>query len=211
MTQFIFLLDLIGIVAFAASGALVAARSSRMDLFGGLVLAFVTGIGGGTLRDMLLDAPVFWLSQPHYLWACLTGFLMVTGALWRFRQAPKATINFVDAIGLAVFTILGAQKTLDLGHSPAVAVIMGMLTGCGGGMIRDVLANRVPSILSRNRLYATASLAGGLVFVLMGGFPPMVGMVAGFATVFAIRIGALFGNWRLPFFPGQSQDQSTGP
>lgn len=200
MTQFIFLLDLIGIVAFAASGALVAAKN-KMDLFGGLVLAFVTGIGGGSLRDILLDTPVFWLSQPHYLWACLAGFLIVAIALVKFGQAPKATINFIDAIGLAVFTVLGAQKTLALGHNEAVAVIMGMLTGCGGGLIRDILANQVPSILSRNRLYATASLLGGLVFVLLAVFSPLLAMISGFVGCFGLRMLALFRNWRLPFFP----------
>jgi len=204
MNQFIFLLDLIGIIAFAASGAMVAAKN-KMDLFGGLVLAFVTGIGGGTVRDLLLDVPVFWLSQPHYLWACLAGFLIVTIALLRFGQAPKATINFVDAIGLAVFTILGAQKTLALDHNIAVAVIMGMLTGCGGGIIRDILANQVPSVLTRNRLYATASLSGALVFVSLLWISSILAMVAGFTACFAVRILALFRDWRLPLFPMKRQ------
>lgn len=203
MQNFIFLLDLLGIIAFAASGALMAGKHN-MDLFGGLVLAFVTGIGGGTLRDVILNVPVFWLSQPHYLWACLAGFLLVVIALYRWHEAPRATINFMDAIGLAVFSVLGAQKTLELGNNEAVAIIMGMLTGCGGGMIRDVLANKVPTILSRKRLYATASLGGGLVFVLLAPWSQMTAMILGFAVVLAIRLGALFRNWRLPLFPMQS-------
>lgn len=200
MDSLIFLLDMMGIVAFAATGALVAARNN-MDMFGALALAFVTGIGGGTVRDLLLDVPVFWLDQPHYLWACLAGCLLVMVALYRYGQAPLVTINVIDALGLAVFTILGAQKTLALGHNPAVAVLMGMLTGCGGGMIRDILANRVPNVLSRNRLYATASLAGALVFVAVAYLSPFVAMLAGFAAGLAIRLLALFRDWRLPLFP----------
>jgi len=200
MNEFIFLLDLLGIIAFAASGALVAGKHN-MDLFGGLVLAFVTGIGGGTMRDAILGVPVFWLAQPHYLWACLAGFLIVYGAVWKFQSAPKATINFLDAVGLGVFTVLGAQKTLALGHNEAVAIIMGMLTGCGGGMIRDVLANQVPMVLSRKRLYATASLAGGLAFVVLASLSQSIAMAIGFLIVLIIRIGALFRDWRLPFFP----------
>jgi uncharacterized membrane protein YeiH len=207
MTHFIFLLDILGIVAFAATGAMLAARK-EMDVFGALVLAFVTGIGGGTLRDLILDVPVFWLTQPHYLWACLAGFLLVYIALYRFHSVPRATINFVDAVGLGVFTVLGAQKTLALGHNEAVAVIMGMLTGCGGGMIRDVLANQVPIVLSRKRLYATASLLGGLIFVIGAAYSQTIAMVAGFAIVMIIRIGALLRDWRLPFFPVQKEKQN---
>jgi uncharacterized membrane protein YeiH len=205
MNQFIFLLDFLGIVAFAASGALVAGKKKNMDLFGGLVLAFVTGIGGGTLRDVILDVPVFWLSQPHYLWACLLGFGIVYGALWKFQSAPCATINFLDAVGLGVFTVLGAQKVLALGHNEAVAVIMGMLTGCGGGMIRDVLSNQIPMVLSRKRLYATASLAGAVVFVLLADYSQSIAIFVGFWAVLVIRIGALFRNWRLPLFPVQGK------
>ncbi len=207
MNHFIFILDLMGIVAFAATGAMLAARK-EMDLFGGIVLAFVTGIGGGTMRDLILDAPVFWLTQPHYLWACAAGFIVVYIALYFYHTVPLRAINVVDAIGLGVFTILGAQKTIALGHNEAIAVIMGMLTGCGGGMIRDVLANNVPIILSRKRLYATASLAGGLVFILLMGWSQSGAMIAGFAAVIFIRIGALLRGWRLPFFPVQTENKN---
>lgn len=200
MPSLLFFLDMIGIVAFAASGALVAGRKD-MDLFGGLVLAFVTGIGGGTLRDIILDVPVFWLTQPSYLMACLAGFLLVYITQTRFRATPKATINFFDAIGLGVFTIMGAGKALMLGHSEAVALIMGMLTGCGGGIIRDMLANDIPLVLSRKRLYATASLAGALVFILLAPQAEGVAVLLGTLTVLVIRLGALLFDWRLPTFP----------
>lgn len=201
MTEFIFILDIIGIIAFAASGALVAGRKD-MDILGGLILAFVTGIGGGTLRDIILDAPVFWLSQPFYLVACFTGFLLVYVTRARFKATPKATINFWDAVGLGVFTIIGANKALMLGYGNDVALIMGLMTGVGGGMIRDILANEIPLVVSRQRLYATASIAGACVFLLIQ--PHLHDSYAvsiGIFTVLFIRIGALFFDWRLPLFP----------
>jgi uncharacterized membrane protein YeiH len=196
------ILDFAGVVAFAATGALVAGRHT-MDVLGGLVLAFVTGIGGGTLRDVVLDVPVFWLDAPRYILACILGFALVYVAVRRFGEAPRATINTIDAIGLAVFTILGAQKTLDLGHLPAIAVIMGVLTGCGGGLLRDVLANEIPMVLSRKRLYATTSLLGAIIFVVCVPWSQAMAMGLGFCTVFILRLGAIFKNWRLPLFPEQ--------
>ncbi len=200
MTLLIHILDLIGIAAFAATGALLASKRG-MDVFGGLVLAFVTGIGGGTMRDMILDVPVFWLTEPGYITACLAGFFLVYFFQWRFREAPKATINLLDMIGLAVFTILGAQKTILLGLPPATAIMMGVLTGCGGGLLRDVLANEVPMILTRKKLYATASLAGAILFVLINPISPVIAVTIGFIAVITLRLGSLFKDWRLPFFP----------
>lgn len=200
MHQLLTLLDFLGIVAFAATGAMVAAKHN-MDVFGGAVLALVTGIGGGTVRDMILDVPVFWTQQPLYIWACLAGFVIVYVGLWRFSGVPRATINFTDAVGLAVFSVLGTQKALDLGHADSVAVIMGLLTGCGGGLIRDVLANEIPMVLSRKRLYATASLAGALLYALTVPYMADYALLAGMLVVFGLRIGSLFFNWRLPFFP----------
>lgn len=193
-------LDIIGIIAFAATGAITAGKKD-MDVFGGLVLAFVTGIGGGTLRDMMLGTPAFWLNQPIYIAACFAGFFIVYFFLWRFKDIPRATIKLVDAVGLAVFTMMGTQKALDFAYPASVAVMMGLLTGCGGGLIRDVLANDIPLILRRNKLYATASLAGGLAYVLVDGWSSLAAMILCILTVLIIRIGALFLNWRLPFFP----------
>lgn len=207
MPSLLFTLDMIGIMAFAASGALVAGRKD-MDLFGGLVLAFVTGIGGGTMRDMILDLPVFWLKGPAYLAACLAGFLLVYIAQTRFHSTPKATINFFDAIGLGIFTIIGADKALIAGYGDGVALMMGMLTGCGGGILRDILANEIPLVLSRKRLYATASLAGALVFLLLTRFYNEAAVLAGVVMVLFIRLGALFFDWRLPVFPMQRSDKS---
>lgn len=200
MNTLLHLFDILGIVAFAATGALTASRKN-MDLFGGLVLAFVTGIGGGTLRDMILDTPAFWLDQPVYIIACFAGFFLVYFFLWKYKEAPKATINLLDAVGLAVFTMMGTQKALGFGYHDSVAVMMGLLTGCGGGIIRDVLANDVPLVLTRNKLYATASLAGAVFFALLYDYTAIGAMIVCLTTVLVLRIGALFGNWRLPLFP----------
>lgn len=202
MENLIELLDFAGVVAFAATGALLAGKRT-MDILGGVVLAFVTGIGGGTLRDLILDVPVFWLDQPKYIWACLLGFFIVYIAVRRFGEAPRATINLIDSVGLAVFSVLGAQKALELGHLPVIAIIMGLLTGCGGGILRDVLANEIPMILSRKRLYATTSLLGAAIYVSMAPYWPMAAMLLGFSAVFGLRLGAIFLNWRLPLFPEQ--------
>ena len=202
MNTLLTFLDLAGVAAFAATGALVAGRHT-MDVLGGLTLAFVTGIGGGTLRDLVLDAPVFWLTEPKYLWACLFGFAVVYVAVRRFGEAPRATINLIDSVGLAVFSVLGAQKALELSHMPVIAVIMGVLTGCGGGILRDVLANEIPMVLSRKRLYATTSLAGATLFVAVKPYAPTLAMLAGFLLVFGLRLGAIFLDWRLPLFPEQ--------
>jgi uncharacterized membrane protein YeiH len=209
MTSLIVWFDFIGITAFAATGAMVAGQK-RMDAFGGLVLAVVTGVGGGTLRDMILDTPVFWLRESHALLACLTGFGLSWLALL-FRRKPYLPVHFtktmqwLDALGLALFTVIGARKALILGDSAGVAIVMGILTGIGGGMLRDVLANKVPLVLSRIRFYATASLCGAVVFVLLWTTGSAVAFGAGFAVTLLLRMGALLYDWRLPMFPAYQE------
>ena len=198
--SWLLILDFIGIAAFAATGALVAGKH-HMDMFGAVTLAFVTGIGGGTLRDMMLGANVFWLTQPHALWACLAGFSIVYIGHRFFGEAPKATINALDAVGLAVFSVLGASKAIDLGHAPVVAVMMGFLTGCGGGMLRDVLANDIPLVLVPKKLYATPSLIGAALFVAIEPFHVPIAIGVGFIATLSIRMASVFLNWRLPAFP----------
>jgi uncharacterized membrane protein YeiH len=202
--SWLLILDFIGITAFAATGAMVAGKHN-MDLFGALTLAFVTGIGGGTLRDLLLDTNVFWLTQPHAPWACLAGFLIVYLGHRFYGQAPKATINSLDAVGLAVFSVLGAAKAIDLGHAPVIAVLMGFLTGCGGGMLRDVLANDIPLVLSPKKLYATPSLIGATLFVVLQPWSAPLAIGVGFAATLGIRMASIFLNWRLPVFPSVSK------
>jgi uncharacterized membrane protein YeiH len=200
---FVSLFDLVGVAAFAATGALVASRN-RLDILGAIVLGFITGVGGGTLRDVLLDTPVFWLNNNASLVACGAGVAAVYAALVKYKRAPEATIDILDAAGLALFTVIGAYKAIILGHGFVVAVITGFLTGCGGGILRDVLANEVPLVLAHKRLYATPSLAGGLAFALLYSIAEWMlvpAAIIGCAMTFGVRIASIQYNWRLPLFP----------
>lgn len=196
--------DSIGIMAFAATGALVAGQR-KMDIFGGFVLAMVTGIGGGTMRDLILDVPVFWTIDNRPLWACVAGFGVAILLLYKGQRVLPAQINktiqWLDALGLALFTVIGAHKAMVLQPGLVIPVIMGVMTGIGGGLLRDVLANKIPLVLSRIRFYATASVLGALIFALIWPYQPETALVAGFAVTLVCRLGALIYNWRLPMFP----------
>lgn len=159
------LLDFFGTAVFAVSGCLAAGRR-RMDLFGALVLGMVTALGGGTLRDLVLGVrPVFWIERPAYLWVAL-GAGLATFAVVRVGRVPRRALMLSDALGLAVFTVIGCAVALPLVDSALVVVLMGMLSGVAGGITRDMLSAEVPLIF-RTEIYATASLSGGAVFVAL--------------------------------------------
>jgi uncharacterized membrane protein YeiH len=192
-------LDLMGTVVFAITGLLAASRH-QLDLFGALVLAMVTAVGGGTLRDLILGVPVFWLSHTEYLYLIIVTTVLV--AIYRRTHViPTKVLLLLDAIGLAVFTIIGAQKALSLGYADIIAVMMGVMTGVVGGMIRDILVGEVPLIL-RQEIYATASFLGASVYVVanywMGWFELVIALSM-LATLIA-RLGGVFLGWRLPKF-----------
>ena len=155
--MYLHLMDLGGVFAFAVSGALTAGRKG-MDLFGVLVVAAVTAIGGGTVRDVILDRSVFWLTDTTYLY--VIGVAAVCTFIYaRYRRPPRGTLLVADAFGLAVFAVLGVRAGLGAGVSPLVAVLMGAITGVVGGAVRDVLSGETPMIL-RREIYATAAIAG---------------------------------------------------
>ena len=160
----IYSLDLIGTFAFALSGALVAERKS-FDIFGVAIIAFVTAVGGGMLRDVLIDAhPINWIGDLNYMW--IIALAVVVMYLFKSRIAPWAKTFFIfDTVGLGVFTLIGVEKALNYGLNPVPAVIMGMITACFGGVIRDVLTNQVPLIFKKE-IYASACLVGGIVYLL---------------------------------------------
>src|SRR5918994_4231161 len=161
----LYLLDLFGVAVFAISGALTAGRKS-MDLFGVVVVAVITAIGGGTVRDVLLnDHPVFWIEDPTYLIVILAA-AAATLLYARFRRPPRASLLVADAFGLAVFTFIGAQTAYAAGVSDLIVVLMGTITGVAGGVMRDVLCAEVPLIL-RREVYATAAIAGAATYVLL--------------------------------------------
>lgn len=195
-------LDLMGTVVFALSGVLVA-RRLQMDGFGLLVLASVTAIGGGTIRDLVLGVrPVFWVVDSLYLWVILgTCILAIPLAQMLSRARVSWLLLRADALGLATFTVIGANKALALGAPAIVAVGMGVLTGVGGGVIRDLLAREVPMVLCRE-IYATACIVGGGVFVLVHTATGNVSfaMLAGMLVTLLIRLAALRWNWHLPTF-----------
>jgi len=193
-------LDLAGVAVFAVSGALAAGRKS-LDLMGVFVIAVVTAIGGGTLRDLLLDRhPIFWIADPAYL-VVISIAAVATLIYVRLRRAPRRSLLIADALGLGVFTVLGARVAQAAGLNWLIVMLMGTMTGVAGGMLRDVLSAEVPLILRRD-LYATAALAGAgvyLVFLRLA-LPDVWAIVAGIGTVFLLRGLAMFRGWSLPVF-----------
>ncbi len=196
--QIIYALDLFGVAVFAISGSLAAGKK-RMDIFGVIVLGLVTALGGGTLRDILLNSgPVFWIDNRIYL---LTG-IIASGFTFVFVQRlsfSKRSLLFPDALGLAVFTLIGAAKTLSVTDSGSLAIVMGTMTGVAGGMIRDVLSAEVPLVL-RKEVYATASLCGAMVYVLMNEMelPGIVCLISPIVTTLSIRLAAIYWGLSLP-------------
>lgn len=196
----IFLLDLFGTAVFAASGALAAGRK-ELDLFGVLVLAIVTAIGGGTLRDLTLGlTPVFWITQPLYVWVASAAGL-VTVMLTRTGLLPRRLLPLADALGLATFCVVGAERAADAGAGPAIAALMGVMTGVAGGIIRDVLSGEVPHVL-RRELYATAAFAGAATTtgLLQTPADPSIAIWCGLVVALALRLAALRWKLSLPVF-----------
>lgn len=189
------LLDLFGIAVFAISGALVAGRK-RMDVFGIVVVAIVTAIGGGTIRDVILGIhPVFWIADPRYVIVAVVAALVTFFASPSIRFPLRLLLLF-DAFGLAFFTILGCQRTLGTSVSHTIVVVMGVLTGVAGGVVRDLLCGEIPLIF-RREIYATASLAGSLAFVLFMeiGLDLRAASITAIAIALFVRLAAL--RWRL--------------
>ncbi|HER34650.1 MAG: trimeric intracellular cation channel family protein [Halothiobacillaceae bacterium] len=190
-------LDYFGTAVFAITGALVADRK-RMDLMGFLILATVTGIGGGTLRDLLLDRPVFWLTQWEYLviTAVMAIAFFYVGRPFRQRAG---WLPWADAVGLSAFCVIGVQIALSMNANPMIAVMMGIMTATFGGLIRDVLAGESPLLLHRE-IYASAALIGGIVYVLFAQWLdwPIVAVIAGFAVTLAVRGLGIRYHWHLP-------------
>lgn len=198
--SFLFIQDLIGTIVFAISGA-IAARQHKMDIFGMFVLAFVTGVGGGTLRDVMIGStPVFWMKQPIYVLMISVAVVIVAILKNQIdRDYWKKGLLIFDAIGLGVFTVIGVQKGLDFGLHPLICVALGGVTGCFGGLIRDILRNEVPIILQKE-VYVTASLVGGIIFILFrdAGFESNWIDVATVTTVITIRMLTIKFNMHLP-------------
>ncbi|ASG04411.1 TRIC cation channel family protein [Vibrio anguillarum] len=200
-SMLLYLIDLFGTAIFAISGVLLAGRL-KMDPFGVVVLASVTAIGGGTIRDMALGAtPVFWIKDTTYLWVIFITCLLTMLLVRRPKRVAWWILPVCDAIGLAVFVGIGVEKAMNYQDSAMVAVIMGVITGCGGGIIRDVLAREIPMVL-RSEVYATACIIGGLFHTtaLAMDYDSSSAFLAGVASTLIIRLGAIRWHLSLPTF-----------
>ncbi len=208
--QFIGLLWLIGILAEAMTGALAAGRK-QMDLFGVVIIGCTTAIGGGTLRDMLLgNYPLIWVENVHYLFAIAFASLLTVVIAPVMRYLSKLFLA-IDALGLAVFSVVGAQKTLMLGFSPTIAVVMGLVTGVFGGVLRDILCNQVPLIFKKE-LYAVISLFTASLYITLNTYqvPEWLNLLLSLGLGFSLRMLALRYHWSIPTFDYQaSGDQHT--
>jgi uncharacterized membrane protein YeiH len=198
--------DVLAVVVFAVSGALVASRKG-MDVMGFMWLAVITGVGGGTVRDLILNVPVFWVQNPFHVSACLVT-AMVMHFVAPLVESRYRTLLWFDAFGLALFTVAGTVKALDADAPALVAIVMGVVTGAVGGIIRDTLGH-VPSVILRREIYMTASVLGAGTFVLLNalGAGRLPSMIASFVVTFGIRGLALRFGWSLP----SSHELASGP
>ncbi|EIM29408.1 trimeric intracellular cation channel family protein [Microvirga lotononidis] len=204
------LLDWFGIIVFATTGALVASRK-QMDLVGFVLLGTATGIGGGTIRDTLINAlPVFWVREPAYLITCV----LVSSTVFFLAHVPQSRLKLLlwcDAVGMALFAVTGAEKALLADAGVIVAVAMGVITATFGGIVRDILGGESPVILSRE-IYVSAALGGATIFVtgVSVGISREFSLASGFLAAFTIRAAALRWNWSLPRYrprPGRTRDE----
>ncbi|AKI02484.1 putative membrane protein [Hoeflea sp. IMCC20628] len=188
-------LDYAGVAVFAATGALAASRK-QLDMIGFVFLAAVTGIGGGTFRDLVLGAtPVFWVEKPAYLLVC-AGVAVIVYFTAHLVESRYRLLLWFDAVGMSAYSVMGAAKGLAVSGSPVVALVTGMMTATMGGILRDLLAGE-PSVLMRPEIYVSAALvgAGGFVAASLLGAPLLAASAAGVILAFAVRGGAIRYNW----------------
>ena len=196
--ELLYVADLVGTFVFAISGVMVASRK-RFDVFGAFVIAFVTAIGGGTLRDILIGSlPVGWIQDVNYVFIILIA--CICSVLFRkYILNLSRTLFLVDTIGISVFTVLGLQKALDVGTPEIVAVMMGTISAVFGGVVRDVLCNEEPLIF-RNEIYATPCIMGGILYLILDkaslSQPLIIGITI--AVIITIRLLAVKRHWSLP-------------
>lgn len=196
-----YVLEHFAVAACTATGVL-AARGKKIDLFGIVVLALVTAVGGGTMRDIILEVPVFWVDDPNYI---LTGFAsgIATFFIVRTRELPGQPLQVTDAFGLALFTVVGVEKTLACGAPEVVAIVLGVMTGVAGGILRDVLLREIPLIFRPEiHLYATASFIGASLFVSLEHYGPSEphNSLLALCVILALRFAAIRWKLTLPLF-----------
>lgn len=195
------LLDYAAVLVFALTGALVASRA-QLDIVGFFFFACLTAVGGGTLRDVLLDRnPVFWIADPAYLAVACAAAMLVFFTAHRFESRYRVLL-WLDACALGIAVAAGSGVAAALGHSVAVVLVMGMITGCMGGLMRDVVSNEVPLILNQGELYVTCAFAGSAATALawtLGATPGLAALACAAVTI-GLRAGSLAFGWRLPVY-----------
>lgn len=195
------IIEILGIVAFALSG-FVEARRKEMDMVGVFTVAFITAFGGGTLRDILLDRrPLFWIEHQEYTLLVFVLALVVAPFLRHLRLVfSEKLIIVADALGLGLFSVLGASLARDAGMPIFVCVMMGVITGIFGGVLRDVICNEIPLVFRRGHLYATCSFAGCWIYLLLGriAMPETVSLMLSIGVTVVLRLAAVRFNLRLP-------------
>ncbi|WP_419033160.1 trimeric intracellular cation channel family protein [Dysgonomonas gadei] len=200
--QLVDVIEFLGTIAFAISGIRLAS-AKRFDWFGAIVIGFVTATGGGTLRDLLLDVPIFWTQASRYIWCTLFAFLIVL-CFRKFLVHLNNTIFWFDCIGLGLFVVVGYEKALALDYPVWVCVSMATITGIVGGMIRDILINEVPIIFTQE-LYAVACILGGILFSILHYFNVDLAVIEISTAVFVVVIRVLATKYRLklPILKGE--------
>lgn len=201
LPMILYLLDMIGVAVFALSGALAAGRK-QLDLLGVMVIAVVTALGGGTVRDVLLDrSPVFWIQQPDYLVVAVVAGLL-TVLYTHFLKPPQRSLLLADAAGLALFSMSGAQIAEAAQLHSLVVILMGTCSGVVGGVIRDILLVEIPIILKRGNIYATAAIAGIALYLALQkfGVPIAPATLVGMAAIFSLRLAAIIWGLTLPVY-----------
>lgn len=206
MEQALLWIDYAGVVVFAITGCLVAAKK-RLDVISFILLAIVTGIGGGTLRDMILDRAVFWIQNPQFLVLCIATGVAMFFCAQKIHQYHRWII-WGDAVGIAVFSVSGARIASEMGAPASVCIVMGVITSIMGGIIRDVLAGE-PSLIIRKEIYATACAFGAIVFLVAQDLMPDMAVLFGMIATFALRAAGI--QWRLQL-PGYAwmEEQGSG-
>ena len=192
------IIEISGTVAFAVSGAF-SAMQKRLDVFGVLIMGFVTAIGGGTIRDVLIgDTPVAWM-RDYETPLVILGTVIATIIFRNYLKHLKITLFLFDALGLGLFTVIGMQKGVSIGLNPGICVALGTITGCFGGVVRDILLNEIPLLFHKKENYATACIIGGVVyFLLLQVLDVNVVKVIAVVLISGIRIISVKRNWSLP-------------
>jgi len=192
------IMEMLGTAAFAISGALAAMRH-RLDVFGVLVITFATAIGGGTIRDMMIgNTPVAWLKDQQTISVIFVSYLLAL-LFQSYLRLFNNTLAVFDAVGLGLATIVGLQRGIEANLSPAICVTLGMVSGCFGGVVRDVLLNEIPLVF-RKDIYASASLLGGILYFVFAGWDMFAPLAATLSILFVVglRILVLLNGWQLP-------------